>query len=529
MFTYLKDYLTDDVFDKAMQSYYAKWEFKHPQPGDMRKALEESTGKDLTWFFEDILETTKQIDYKIASVKKNEKGFIVKVNNVGQIDCPVRVDGFKYGKLIETKWVEPGGDGVVSFNGTAFDQFVIDEAKMMPDMNRNNNYWSSKGMFKRTEHFKMEFLGGDNEAENWNSWYLPIMGGNKYDKFMIGMMFHNISLPKNKFEYTIAPMFTFGRKTIAGFADFNYSWVPAKNFKMISAGVTTKTFGNGLGTPVDSVTSARGEYYVVQPYLDFNIGKPKAKKYYKQKLKLQGAYAVENANMFNSTTYGGFAQYTITAKKRIHQFRSDLRFDYYNYESELGISSSAGDVLNASLTLDYKIMYWKRKKSQIELRTFFGQNLFYNVASGVKDARYGMSLGGQSGTQDVLYEHWMMGRNETSGIYGGQRIENQGGFKTVSGYGTSNDMIFATNFIVDIPYTPLVIFADYGMFDNAGTMQSVYDMGIGFRFGDTFGIYYPLLESVELKNATGLKDLQKIRFTINMNGLKPKDLIQSQL
>src|SRR5690606_31423142 len=60
IFTYLKDYLGDDEFDKAMQAYYDKWEFKHPQPEDLKVELETSSGKDLSWFFGDLLQTTKQ-------------------------------------------------------------------------------------------------------------------------------------------------------------------------------------------------------------------------------------------------------------------------------------------------------------------------------------------------------------------------------------------------------------------------------------------------------------------------------------
>ncbi|MEZ4922231.1 MAG: M1 family metallopeptidase [Crocinitomicaceae bacterium] len=524
VFTYLKDYLGDEAFDKGMQSYYSAWEFKHPQPEDLQKALESSTGKDLGWFFGDVLQTTKQIDYKIESVKSDEKGFTVTVRNVGQIDCPVRVDAFRYGKLTDTKWIEPGQESV-HFDGETLDQFVIDEAKNMPDMNRNNNYWKDKGLFKRTEKMKMEFLAGDNEAGRWNAWYTPIIGGNKYDKFMVGMLFHNQTVPKNKFEYTLAPMFSVGRRNFAGYADLNYAWVPAKNFRMITAGVMGKTFGNGLGTPIDSTDRPVGTYYAIQPYMKFQIGKPKAKKRYKQTLKLQGAYVNEIGNIYTNTTYGGFGQYTFSWRKRIQTFRSDVRLDYYNYETENGIIVQTGDLLNGSLTLNYSIQYWPKKKKAIELRAYIGQNLFYN---GTKNNRYGMSLTGQSGTQDVLYEYWMLGRNESTGVYGSQRLENQGGFKSVSDSLISTKMIGATNLIIQLPYLPVVLYGDVGVFDNAGSMDLGYDFGAGIRFGEAFGIYFPIVESSNMYDPT-MKYWSRIRFTLNMNGYRPTDIIQSTL
>lgn len=524
VFTYLKDYLGEEEFDKAMQAYYQKWEFKHPQAEDLEKAIEKSSGKKLDWFFDDIIQTTKQIDYKIAGVEKDEKGFTVKVKNVGQVDCPVRVDAFRYGKPAETKWVEIGEKSVY-FEGATLDEFIIDSEEFMPDMNRNNNRWKDKGLFKRVEPLKLEFLFGDNEPEHWNNWYTPILGGNAYDKFMIGMLLHNQTLQKNKFEYTLAPMFSFGRKNISGFVDLNYAWVPEKNFRSITVGAMAKTFGNGRSVPVDSTADPVGTYYAIQPYVKFNIGKRSAKKYYTQDAKLQTAYVAELGNFYKNQTFGGYATYNFTYKKRIHTFTASPRFDYYNYLQTVGITETTGDLLNASLTLKYKIAYWPKKGKHVELRAYFGQNLFYN---GTVNSRYGMSLSGQSGTQDVLYEHWMLGRNETTGFYDNQRIENQGGFKSVSDSLTSTAMIFGSNFIFEIPYVPFVIYADYGLLDQNGSIEMAYDFGAGIRFGEAFGIYFPIVESQNMYHPA-MKYWNRIRFTMNLNGLRPGELIQKNL
>lgn len=526
VFTYLRDYLGDEEFDKAMRYYYSQWEFKHPQPEDLRACMEKSTGKDLSWFFEDIIQTTERIDYKIASVKKVEKGFKVTVKNVGHIDCPVRVDAFRYGKLAESKWVEPGGDGSVYFEGTTLDEFVIDDAKNMPDVNRNNNRWKNKGLFKRVEKTKFEFLAGDNEPEYNNVWYMPAIGFNAYDKFMIGMLFHNQTLPKNKFEYTIAPMFSVGRLNLAGFADFNYSFVPKKNFRAITFGLMSKTFGNGLDlAPADSAKGPRGTYYAFQPYMKMAIGKPKGKKYYKQFLTLQGAYVKELGGLYTNDSYGGFVEYNFNWARRIQTFGADVRMDYVNYNSVAGLSATTGDLLNGSLALKYSIQYWPKKKKSVEVRAFLGQNLFYN---GDKNDRYAMSLTGQSGTQDVLYEHWMYGRNKTSGMWANQRIENQGGFKSTSDSLNSTAMIFGTNLIVNLPYLPLALYGDFGMLDRNGSMEMAYDFGIGIRFGEVFGVYFPFVESENMYDAA-TKYWNRIRLTFNMNGYRPAEIVRQVL
>lgn len=45
--TYLEKKLGTDVFNKAMQEYYRLWQFKHPQPEDLKKVLEDVSGQNL--------------------------------------------------------------------------------------------------------------------------------------------------------------------------------------------------------------------------------------------------------------------------------------------------------------------------------------------------------------------------------------------------------------------------------------------------------------------------------------------------
>jgi hypothetical protein len=48
---YLETTLGTDAFNKAMQEYYRRWQFKHPQPQDFKKVMEESSGKNLDAVF----------------------------------------------------------------------------------------------------------------------------------------------------------------------------------------------------------------------------------------------------------------------------------------------------------------------------------------------------------------------------------------------------------------------------------------------------------------------------------------------
>ena len=62
--------LGDDLFLEAMQNYFNTWKMCHPYFADFRRSIMDYTKIDLNWFFDQWLETTKTIDYKIEEVKK---------------------------------------------------------------------------------------------------------------------------------------------------------------------------------------------------------------------------------------------------------------------------------------------------------------------------------------------------------------------------------------------------------------------------------------------------------------------------
>lgn len=73
--TELEKEVGTEAFDKAMQAYYQQWKFKHPYSQDFKRAIEVSTGKDLSSNF-DLLHQTGLVtsehkpNFKLASPLK---------------------------------------------------------------------------------------------------------------------------------------------------------------------------------------------------------------------------------------------------------------------------------------------------------------------------------------------------------------------------------------------------------------------------------------------------------------------------
>ncbi len=58
-----------ELFDKAFKEYANRWKYKHPNPSDLFRTLEDGTAVDLDWFWKGWFFTTDNVDIELADVK----------------------------------------------------------------------------------------------------------------------------------------------------------------------------------------------------------------------------------------------------------------------------------------------------------------------------------------------------------------------------------------------------------------------------------------------------------------------------
>ncbi|MEM8968670.1 MAG: M1 family metallopeptidase, partial [Bacteroidota bacterium] len=58
-----------DLFDYAFKTYAERWAFKHPEPGDFFRTMEDASGTDLDWFWRGWFYTVDHVDVGIDGVK----------------------------------------------------------------------------------------------------------------------------------------------------------------------------------------------------------------------------------------------------------------------------------------------------------------------------------------------------------------------------------------------------------------------------------------------------------------------------
>ena len=65
----LERYLGWETLQPIMATFYERFSFAHPTPGDFFSTVDEVSGRDMTWFFDRVYRSSSHFDYAIESVK----------------------------------------------------------------------------------------------------------------------------------------------------------------------------------------------------------------------------------------------------------------------------------------------------------------------------------------------------------------------------------------------------------------------------------------------------------------------------
>jgi hypothetical protein len=88
----LKDMLGDATFRTALLGFMDRWHGKHPIPWDFFNTVNDVTGRNLNWFWNDWFFANGYIDLGVAGVTKTGDGYTVVIDNVGGIPAPVDLE-----------------------------------------------------------------------------------------------------------------------------------------------------------------------------------------------------------------------------------------------------------------------------------------------------------------------------------------------------------------------------------------------------------------------------------------------------
>ena len=153
---FLREQVVDSTaFDSAFAEYTRRWAFKHPQPADFFRSMNDGLGEDLSWFWRGWFVTTDHLDQAVDSVviteNNGQAGVRVFLSNRREMIAPVQLqittaDGaVKNVHLPVETWLR---SNTVTWqmrtpSSAKPVQVQIDPKEVYPDVNRGNNGWSA--------------------------------------------------------------------------------------------------------------------------------------------------------------------------------------------------------------------------------------------------------------------------------------------------------------------------------------------------------------------------------------------------
>jgi len=548
-FNYLEAYLGMEELDRIIQKYYQDFEFKHPYPEDIKAVFEAESKKPIDWFFDELIETDKRVNYWLYKIKKEDEKIgndyfdkiTVRNHPFLNVAGPFPITAFKNEKPIKTIWYDGfHGQEEVLFPSMDYDYMIIDYKTQLPEYDRHNNYLKPKGLFKKAG-LAVSIIPKVEDDYKKHLFIAPTLGYNKYDGFIAGAVFYNEQFPKRPFSFNLAPMFAFGSKSLVGMGEVRYNLYPNNGlFKNIELGVGGRSFM--YDSVVDTSYNGTGKlprkevrYSRVVPEVTFEL-KEGSKRSSVQKLiklrhislftdNLEDKY-LKPLNYFDKWRYVNEVSFVINDKNILRPKSMKLAFQ------------QASEYMLGTADLSYAFKYANNEK--LKFRVFGGYFFDNETADVTKDLpRAFLNLSG-TGIYDINFDDLYFGRSAIDGIFAHQVYSNTGGFKIASSAGKNFEWLASINIESGIPLIennlPIRMFVDIGVSpeiydgfvdgESVYTTKALFDAGIAISLlNDNVRINIPFFNSSELssqKPGNGFeKFARKITYEINLNELNP--------
>jgi hypothetical protein len=531
---YLKAYLGNKLFDQCMNVYYENWKFKHPSPDDLKHDFESTSGKDLSWFFNDLMRSNKKIDYSITGIDINGEKAALTLKNKETIQAPLWVSTLNNGKIQSTQLVEGfSKDTIISLPFALGNSYQIDSDHNIPEIDRRNNTIRSSGLFKRTEKINLKFLTGIENENRSDFYYIPVVGYNLYNSVMAGAAFHNVSHLEKRFEFAVMPLYATRSKDLAGGADLRYHiYLNNKTFRKITL---QETIGH-YAYEVDSYTPPDGsyEYLNLLHFTKFDsriilkLNDPHPQKKISRELELRNVFVrrdIAYAYYYHPRVED--YNYLKLEYRRINSNSLDASLQKFTIVGNDQFIRACGEI--------QQFFNYGVKHKGLQLRLFAG---YANINEHLqRDVDYRYNLSGSTGNRDFMYDDIFVGRTETEGIWSQQFIRNAAGFTAPTlFYRKATKWMTGLNLSTTLPgMIPFKLYANVGTFNDA-KIERIDFGGISYEFGvelplfkDALRIYLPFSYSADIKYAIdeqGLKFGELIRFEMHLQKLNPLHYIR---
>ncbi|OZC01421.1 M1 family metallopeptidase [Rubricoccus marinus] len=138
--------LDDGVFDEALREYTRRWAYKHPQPADFFRTVEDVSGEDLDWFWRGWFDSLAPYDAALVRLGLGDGIAVATVTHETDLVMPATVEfAFADGTTerveipVEAFFSEDEARAVIDLAGRTVVSARLDPDALAPDVDRAND------------------------------------------------------------------------------------------------------------------------------------------------------------------------------------------------------------------------------------------------------------------------------------------------------------------------------------------------------------------------------------------------------
>ncbi len=411
---------------------------------------------------------------------------------------------------------------------------------------------NQKGPLEKPAKKQLKFASFFNLKETNKYSYIsvaPAIGGNFYDKLMIGVAIHNYNLPPSDLQFIAVPLYATGTSKFNGIGRVEYNWHPGSKGARLTLSASGEKFTG------DSYTDSTGQKNPLQfskivPSLKYVFANKYPRSHTMKYIQWKTFIINEDGLFFTRDTVNNIDIITYPAMQRyLNQLSLGIENNRALYPYNAVLQGEQGDgFVRLNFTGNYYFNY--AKGGGLNVRLFAGKFIYTNDNSFINQYstdRYHLNMTGPNGYEDYTYSNYFTGRNEFRGA-SSQQIMNRDGFFKVrsdllsSKIGKTDDWLSAVNLTTSIPKSinplellpvkiPVKLFVDIGTYAEAWKKTSttgrfLFDGGVQVSlFKNLVNVYAPFVYSKVYRDyfkstITGSRFVKNISFSLDIQQLK---------
>ncbi|MCP9199852.1 metalloprotease [Gramella sp. GC03-9] len=488
---YLEEFLGDESVAESISEFYSNYRLEPVTDEDFFQILQKNAEKDIDWFFEDYVKTSKKIDFMISDLDREQDSLKVTIKNLRDNDMPVSLYGLNDGNVVYKTWVEKIRDTKsVSIPRRDIERLALNYEQEIPEFNQRNNYKAVTKLLDKPFQFR---LFQDVEDPRYHQvFFMPEFDYNLYDGISLGPKLYNKTILRRNFNYAISPKFGLNSKTVVGSASFsNTHQFEDQNLYAITYGAGGTRFSYGFNLFYEKFT----------PYLFFLFRDPYLRSNERQRLMIRNVLVSRDQNPEEPLLY---PKYNVFNVNYLYSNPNFLKHLTASVDYQLSDKFS-----KIAVTAEYRKLF--KNNRQVNLRFFAGTFLYNDVRT---NDYFSFALDRPT---DYLFDYNYYGRSQGSGLFSQQIIVAEGGFKSQLQPEFANQWLTSMNASTNI-WNWIHAYGDIGLVKNKGdNAEFLFDSGIRVSLvQDYFELFFPVYSNLGWEITEPDYD-QRIRFIVALD------------